>query len=131
MCARVRLRRSGGVCSLCEFDRLLTATAPRPPRLPIPWYNEAHEAGADRLRRLVGGGAALFDPDAVPVDRRGAAVLELDSRLAIHGLVDVGAVHGAGLRLRRPGGPDPAPVGARGRSEERRVGKECRSRWSP
>ena len=28
-------------------------------------------------------------------------------------------------------GADPAVVEFRGRSEERRVGKECRSRWSP
>src|SRR5215469_17834538 len=44
-------------------------------------------------------------------------------------------------RRRRPGGRRPGPPAAgaadrgrgagRGRSEERRVGKECRSRWSP
>src|SRR5256885_15018497 len=34
---------------------------------------------------------------------------------------------------RRPEGPDlePEPGGEIERSEERRVGKECRSRWSP
>ena len=30
-----------------------------------------------------------------------------------------------------PGSSGPTPVGDRSRSEERRVGKECRSRWSP
>src|SRR5215510_15734253 len=34
--------------------------------------------------------------------------------------------HADGARLRAP-----APDRDRGRSEERRVGKECRSRWSP
>ena len=45
----------------------------------------------------------------------------------------------AGSNPRNPNGAGPAPVslgsagalGAAGRSEERRVGKECRSRWSP
>ena len=38
------------------------------------------------------------------------------------------------VRVDRPGQPEdpPWPVVGRGRrSEERRVGKECRSRWSP
>ena len=30
-----------------------------------------------------------------------------------------------------PGWATDIKIGARGRSEERRVGKECRSRWSP
>ena len=38
----------------------------------------------------------------------------------------------AGVILRPDAEVDPAlPVGHKGRSEERRVGKECRSRWSP
>src|SRR3989475_12176891 len=44
--------------------------------------------------------------------------------------------YGRGEARRRRSGYQPAPApgdgqGARGRSEERRVGKECRSRWSP
>src|SRR2546430_17733820 len=36
------------------------------------------------------------------------------------------------LRRARPGGDEDRPPTGRGaRSEERRVGKECRSRWSP
>src|SRR2546422_8032006 len=31
----------------------------------------------------------------------------------------------------RPHPPSPSPQRGEGRSEERRVGKECRSRWSP
>src|SRR5256885_47116 len=34
------------------------------------------------------------------------------------------------VRIHNPW-PEHAPVGRWGRSEERRVGKECRSRWSP
>ena len=30
-----------------------------------------------------------------------------------------------------PTGPEPEAHACQGRSEERRVGKECRSRWSP
>src|SRR2546427_7967646 len=41
-------------------------------------------------------------------------------------LVPVG---GRGVRAGARGGQAPAPLGRR--SEERRVGKECRSRWSP
>src|SRR2546426_4450321 len=38
--------------------------------------------------------------------------------------------HGAG-RLNTPRGNKAGPDGRLERSEERRVGKECRSRWSP
>ena len=37
----------------------------------------------------------------------------------------------AHLRAARPPPPPPPPTDADLRSEERRVGKECRSRWSP
>src|SRR3712207_6996950 len=46
---------------------------------------------------------------------------------ARHGLLEVGGRRGAGhLRALERGG-----IEHRHRSEERRVGKECRSRWSP
>src|SRR5256885_16300288 len=38
---------------------------------------------------------------------------------------------GAGRGARRPAGANAAPADGSDRSEERRVGKECRSRWSP
>src|SRR3989454_5556822 len=58
----------------------------------------------------------IFAPDAdgpvVTADARGGALEE-----------QLGALGGVDLVVER--------LGARGRSEERRVGKECRSRWSP
>ena len=40
-------------------------------------------------------------------------------------------IGGAGGGFLAVPGEVSASAGARGRSEERRVGKECRSRWSP
>src|SRR3989454_6012738 len=48
--------------------------------------------------------------------------------------VHLGEGRGAGggdRRVRRPRERGGAPLGVAHRSEERRVGKECRSRWSP
>src|SRR3989475_10250001 len=49
------------------------------------------------------------------------------------GAVDVQAHAAAvvGRAAAEAGGHGECPIGAGGRSEERRVGKECRSRWSP
>src|SRR5688572_31489870 len=51
-----------------------------------------------------------------------------------HGVDGVQLAHGGGQQ-RRPAGlrrlDDLLRIDRRGRSEERRVGKECRSRWSP
>src|SRR3989449_11368568 len=71
------------------------------------------------LRRAMDGGA---DPLI------GAAAADVRH----HG-VDVGVRGVRVLRQQRGGGHDLArlAVAALGRSEERRVGKECRSRWSP
>src|SRR2546426_4467258 len=44
---------------------------------------------------------------------------------------DILAMNGASTALTLSGIPFNGPVGAVRRSEERRVGKECRSRWSP
>src|SRR5690349_2668882 len=43
----------------------------------------------------------------------------------------VAAVGDVAVDREGPDRADPARVGARERSEERRVGKECRFRWSP
>ena len=47
-------------------------------------------------------------------------------------IMDMGITKGVDIYVRKvaPLG-DPIEVTVRGRSEERRVGKECRSRWSP
>src|SRR3712207_8541188 len=63
--------------------------------------------------------------------------LVAEARLAHGGgVVDVAeveehvAAHGRAEALRREGA-ELVPLGQQHRSEERRVGKECRSRWSP
>src|SRR5215467_1531118 len=67
---------------------------------------------------------------AVDGDLVGAVTAAVDLALnGAHGVTVASLLHldnqlGPGLR------PDD-PVGAQPRSEERRVGKECRSRWSP
>src|SRR5271169_2407339 len=71
------------------------------------------------------GGIALLT-DYVTPDQRVIACANQDVRVW-HG------ISAAGQRaLRHPGpGLRRALLGFRARSEERRVGKECRSRWSP
>src|ERR1044072_7188391 len=45
---------------------------------------------------------------------------------------EVSKLRGDGFQFKFPEGIDPTtPAGVHHRSEERRVGKECRSRWSP
>src|SRR3712207_8005898 len=67
-------------------------------------------------------GAVRLRVVAVPGARRDDASLRLDLAKLLHpDLVDL-------TRVEVEGGPRPD---RRARSEERRVGKECRSRWSP
>src|SRR2546430_13041302 len=68
---------------------------------------------------LVSGGARVADPDAVrPYRDRGLVAVR-------HDVADFGE------RAAPVGGKRDKDVAAGVRSEERRVGKECRSRWSP
>src|SRR3989449_11486813 len=86
---------------------------------------------AERVRDL-----ALLDEELPALDTRGVSPLELRERRERHGIVE----HERRLHQRRldivlehlvhklhPG----ELIGLGDRSEERRVGKECRSRWSP
>src|SRR2546430_15594040 len=86
---------------------LILGVPPPPENPPVRCQLIRHTA--DETRLLVDG-AGLFMRDVDTRDHRGLGLGEL---------VDAeGAVH--------------VPVrGAKLRSEERRVGKECRSRWSP
>jgi len=45
--------------------------------------------------------------------------------------MDFEAIQNAVVEIIKAVGEDPEREGLRNRSEERRVGKECRSRWSP
>src|SRR5256885_648586 len=61
---------------------------------------------------------------ALPISSNSAAV-------HVRGRVRLCPVRRQGLHVRRQDGPPRQGVPREGRSEERRVGKECRSRWSP
>src|SRR5687767_12816890 len=85
---------------------------------------EAAHRGLGRARRLAADAAAAH------LDHRDVVEIALDALL--HEAAD-----GAVLHRHQPGGADqvalldPHAGLLLGRSEERRVGKECRSRWSP
>src|SRR5690349_23500317 len=66
---------------------------------------------------------------ALPIYRHGGLVPEREEPAAEQGGGDDRAQGQAARTEEGRGGG--APAGAQGRSEERRVGKECRSRWSP
>ena len=68
--------------------------------------------------KIASVGRGLTAPD-------GAIVRNVKGRVVTPGLVDLHT------HLREPGNEDEETVASGARSEERRVGKECRSRWSP
>ena len=107
-----RLRRdwSSDVCSsdLADISREKIAASRE-------W--QQRDSGADRRRQLRGDWEELLG-DCRP--REGAVVLSLDTTYALQKSIVVQRI---ALQV-EPGIVVP-------RSEERRVGKECRSRWSP
>src|SRR2546422_8578324 len=82
---------------------------------------------SDFLAQIVGEGHRMLH--AVP--HRGGALAAQAAKLSRSGA----GHHGIGLLrhtgLEYPGALQHEAAGLPGRSEERRVGKECRSRWSP
>src|ERR1022692_3451061 len=80
-------------------------------------------------------GTDFQEPGADVFDENAYLYANPDVAAAVDaGLVKSGREHWlkCGRAELRPGGPlEPLPERSRFRSEERRVGKECRSRWSP
>src|SRR2546426_10710554 len=109
----------------------------RPPRSTLFPYTT--------LFRSVAGAGPPADvrPDAAELDDGGHARIVWRGHAVTLPVVGFHHIENAMLALAvgREGGADPARAVAalagvrlppgRGRSEERRVGKECRSRWSP
>src|SRR2546426_12410328 len=86
--------------------------------------------------REPGGGAIDLDSRELRID----AVAALDGALLRYELAAAEPILGARLRVTLPAGArglriryrtSPTASALQWRSEERRVGKECRSRWSP
>ena len=101
---------------------------------------EAYEIGIKlALENGVSEGLALVQRDLAAVDKAveaSAARLAMLARAAQAAVGGVAAVAGAPAPPPRPAPSTPAsasetPAPSPIRSEERRVGKECRSRWSP
>ena len=95
-----------------------------------------------RIKAMVAGrrGPALVQPyrDLAKLLRKGAVYSRTTTLVFRLGPVVALAATALALLLVPMGGaapsppaPPPGPAGRPGRSEERRVGKECRSRWSP
>ena len=85
------------------------------------------------VRQSGGARLTLSDPKAragIPVHVASAGVTQrIGAAPGFRGDPDPGSLDGLGVR--EAGLHDPHHVVRRSRSEERRVGKECRSRWSP
>src|SRR5256884_7823733 len=109
------------VCSLifCFFFFFFLMIR-RPPSSPLFPYTPLFRFCCSR-RGCIRGGMAL-------ADRVATAASWGSGRL--RGGAGPGAFPGSSMGA-VPGAPPPAGIGFCGRSEERRVGKECRSRWSP
>src|SRR3712207_9271549 len=100
----------------------------RPPRSTLFPYTALFRSPAVERDEshpvVVAGGHAAFNPEPI-ADFVDCAVLG-DGEQVVGDITDVVA---AWKQQGRPGGR--VELLARLRSEERRVGKECRSRWSP
>src|SRR3712207_9135593 len=106
---------------------------PRSTRFPYTTLFRSFRLALRQTEGLIGSvlrllGLELAVPDHTTLSRR-AATLEVPRPRPTGGPVHL-LVDSTGLRLRGPGGWLVEKHGTR-RSEERRVGKERRSRWSP
>ena len=95
------------------------------PRDGLPLVVDTPQALADALARMLAGtGPLAVDAERAQGFRYSAKAYLFQFRR-----------EGAGIFIVDPtafeDGHDVAQLGSFGRSEERRVGKECRSRWSP
>src|SRR3712207_9474742 len=102
----------------------------RPPRSTLFPYTTLFRSARDDRPLLA---PSSGDPP-VALAEEGVGAAGTDGRLAERAGQVAIAVPGAGVALLAAGGladagSEPGP--GRQRSEERRVGKECRSRWSP
>src|SRR2546427_12292076 len=83
------------------------------------WNSGAERIKGYRAEEIVGQHFSRFSPPEAVAEGKPARLLALAAR--------DGRVEDEGWRVRKDG----ARFWAEVRSEERRVGKECRSRWSP
>src|SRR3712207_9143929 len=99
----------------------------RPPRSTLFPYTTLFRSGGQHR----GVGAVVLDQLVLRAGDR--AVLVTGALVEVDPVQHADLVRGAelGQRPRLPGLLLPLQEDARPRSEERRVGKECRSRWSP
>src|SRR2546429_9952242 len=100
----------------------------RPPRSTLFPYTTLFRS------RVIGGGAGDAQTVADFDGAVAAVVFRSDDVAAGRGHADDVAgcvINGGGDGIARCRGLAAAELPADGRSEERRVGKECRSRWSP
>ena len=112
----------------------------------IPAWNEEAVLGAvlREVGEVLGGGADVLvvsdgstDSTAQIARRAGVTVLDLPLNLGVGGAMRAGYLYAQRrgydwvVQLDADGQHDPREIEDSSRSEERRVGKECRSRWSP
>src|SRR2546426_12543026 len=102
----------------------------RPPRSTLFPYTTLFRS----VRALPSPGITRFQqyygPLRVPVGPL-SLVRTSESASARTGVPPLAQITFPACRAHYPGGPEPVRVSVASRSEERRVGKECRSRWSP
>src|SRR5437879_13076247 len=120
----------------CRFSHLRNTRAPRrwssvwEVATGVRWATPSIRARASRRRAIIWSRVgAVIGPPPGSSPARAATEVETGLGLAprIEGLLDLGR-----LELRHLGRQRPHRLALlRGRSEERRVGKECRSRWGP
>src|SRR4030066_299476 len=84
----------------------------------------------ERLAKLIGGVAVINVGAATETEMKEKKARVEDALNATRAAVEEGIVPGGGVALLRCI-KAVSEIKLEGRSEERRVGKECRSRWSP
>src|SRR3712207_4469405 len=119
------VRFPGDVDSAPEaVERLVRKLAKRPRKLFFAYEAGPTGYGLQRQIAALGHACAVVAPSLVP--KRPGERVKTNRRDAL----TLAKLHRAGERT-PVWVPDPSHEAMRERSEERRVGKECRSRWSP
>src|SRR3989442_2459141 len=110
-------------------------TRPPPPFPPLQARIAAHARPAGPIRKRLmsvpAAGACEHAHEQVEIDQVDAGPRAVRLQVEVRGSRDIARARAGPERPGEHGQVPAVHAGRRERSEERRVGKECRSRWSP